>query len=434
MKHLASLLFVYFLLGFSTKAWCDVSTSSIPSVYPGCTDPIALNYDEEATVDDGSCVYSIGPDLIIIDVTPGATFCNGVNHPVYNFQVTLVNIGTEVVNSFCLDDFLSSTDFTCYNGPIGIGMQIEPLDTITVGGSFVISNGWNTGQMNFMTINSIPGEIVTGNNNFVFQMPLEEDCEGPDPDPESCDTVYIEVPVYLTDTLYIDNYIYTTDTVYEYITDTVYEYITEYVTEYVTDTVYEYVTEYITDTLYITETEYIVDTLYITETVTDTVYITEVEYLIDTLYITEFIIDTLFIDNYIYVTDTVTEYIVQEIWIDCETGLPCYEEPPGLDCPDWTTIHAPNTFTPNKDGLNDVWHLVYDLDCWEDVEFWIYDRWGVKIYHAHGNSFDGYPYWDGSVRGGNHYVSDGVYTYIFRGKKVGRVDIIKESGHITVFR
>ena len=45
-----------------------------------------------------------------------------------------------------------------------------------------------------------------------------------------------------------------------------------------------------------------------------------------------------------------------------------------------------------------------------------------------------YPFWDGSVWGGNHYVSDGVYVYIVQGKKIGSVEIVKETGHITVFR
>ena len=301
------------------------------------------------------------------------------------------------------------------------------------------------------------------------------------------DTIYIELPPdtlieyvdnYIYDTTYVDNYVYITDTVYidntviygctwpvscnyndeatvddgscldcdtpyevgeilcdEYHgidgywdwwielkgcdieppieqCDTVYQYITEYITEYVTDTIYEY----------------------ITETEIDTIYITETEYLTDTLYVTEYLTDTVLVDNYIYVTDTITEYIVQEIWIDCETGLPCDEDPPGIGCPDWTTIHAPNTFTPNNDGINDVWKLIYDLNCWEDVEFWIYNRWGNEIYHAYGDSFDSYPYWDGSVNGGNHYVSDGVYVYTFKGKRIGRAEVIQESGHVTVFR
>jgi len=421
MKHLATMLFVYFLLGFTTSGQCDVRI--LEWVYPGCTDPVALNYDPEATEDNGTCVYSIGPDLVQIGMNITNWYCNSLGIPVYQYQATVTNIGTEPVTYFCLDDFLSTTTYQCYNGLANSSVYVAPGDTVTVGGSLQVNGGWIDGQSNFMSIESVPGEIITGNNNFVFQMPDGLNCQD-DPEPEQCDTVYIEVevPVYIT------------DTITEFVTDTVIEYITEYVTEYVTDTVYEYITEYVTDTLYITETEYIVDTLYITEYVTDTIYLTETEYLTDTLYITEYLTDTLIIDNYIYLTDTVTEYIVQELWIDCETGLPCDEDPPGLDCPDWTTIHAPNVFTPNNDGINDVWLLKYDLGCWEDVEFWIYNRWGVEIYHAYGDSFDGYPYWDGSVQGGDYYVSDAVYVYTFKGKKIGRADVIQESGHITILR
>jgi gliding motility-associated-like protein len=394
-------------------------------IYPGCTDPVALNYDPEATEDNGTCVYSIGPDLVQIEMNITNWYCNSLGIPVYQYQATVTNIGTEPVTYFCLDDFLSTTSYQCYNGLANSSVYVAPGDTVTVGGALQVNNGWNDGQSNFMSIESVPGEIVTGNNNFVFQMPDGLNCQD-DPEPEPCDTVYIEVEVP----------IYVTDTITEFVTDTVVEYITEYIIEYVTDTVYEEIPIYLTDTLYITETEYIVDTLYITEYVTDTIYITETEYITDTLYITEY--DTTYIDviidNYIYVTDTITEYIVVTEYIDCETGLPCEDDPGFDECPDWTTIHIPNAFTPNGDGVNEVWQIKYDLNCWEDVEFWIFNRWGVEIYHDYGDSFDSYPYWDGSVRGGNHYVSDGVYTYIVRGKKMNSAQVIQKTGHITIFR
>ena len=193
----------------------------------------------------------------------------------------------------------------------------------------------------------------------------------------------------------------------------------------------------ITDTVYVYDTVYVetIDTLVITEFLTDTIYLTEIEYLTDTLYITEYIMDTLFltqidsvfIDNYIYFTDTITEYIVQELWIDCETGLPCDEEPPGIQCPDWATLFIPNTFTPNNDSFNDVWKVEYDLECWEYVEFEIFNRWGGRVFY-------GDTFWDGSVNGGSYYVADGVYTYVVKAKRYDRPNIIQKSGHITVFR
>jgi len=219
------------------------------------------------------------------------------------------------------------------------------------------------------------------------------------------------------------------DTIIEYITDTIY--IETIDTLYVTDTIIEYVDNFITDTLYV-ET---IDTVYvdvevfvevfITDTITEIEYITE--YVTDTLFITT--VDTVEVIVYEFLTDTIYEYIT----IDCETGLECIDDP-GLTCPDWTSVYLPNTFTPNNDGLNDTWVMVYDLDCWVDVEFKIFNRWGDMIYSGKGDYFDSYPYWDGSVDGGDHYASDGVYTYTFYAKKFGSTEVFQRHGHITIFR
>ena len=78
--------------------------------------------------------------------------------------------------------------------------------------------------------------------------------------------------------------------------------------------------------------------------------------------------------------------------------------------------------------------MIYDTNCWVDVEFRIYNSWGVEIYHAYGDDFDLYPYWDGSVNNGNHYVSDGVYTYTFYARRHNSPQVFQKTGHITVFR
>jgi len=368
--------------------------------------------------------------------------------PTYSLTYTVYNYGNEPILNYCIEiwneDYYQCFNGDQFNGGFG-GYEIPPGEGQQFTTPFFEFNG---GNLFTLSVDSVNDEIVTGNNNTTVFYPDELDdliC------PEVCDPDTVEIEtityIYQIDSIFITDTVIDTvlvqlppDTLIEYVdnfiylTDTVYEYITEYVTEYVTDTVYESITEYLTDTLYITETEFIVDTLYITETITDTIYLTETEFITDTLYVTEFLTDTVFIDNYIYLTDTVTEYVVQEIWIDCETGLPCDEDPPGLICPDWTTIHIPNTFTPNNDGINDVWKLIYDLNCWENIEFRIFNRWGNEVYYNTGDNFDDYPYWDGSVNGGNHYVSDGLYVYVVTGKKVNSALIIEERGHITIFR
>jgi gliding motility-associated-like protein len=194
--------------------------------------------------------------------------------------------------------------------------------------------------------------------------------------------------------------------------------------------------EYITDTIVITEYEnvYITDTLLITEYENVYIYDTITQYinLYDTLYIDNFIFDTTYVevivDNYIYFTDTITEYILEQIYIDCESGLECTDEPIGFDC-ESTTLYVPNTFTPNNDGVNDVWKIVYESTCWKQIDFTIYNRWGDVVFRGADDEF-----WDGSLNGGSYYVADGVYTYTLVGRREESLEYIQKAGMITVFR
>jgi gliding motility-associated-like protein len=170
---------------------------------------------------------------------------------------------------------------------------------------------------------------------------------------------------------------------------------------YITDTLIEYVDVYVVDTLI----EYITDTI--------------IEY-----------VDVI-VDNYIYETDTLT--IIETQLIDCETGEECID-PPGIsECWPWT-LYIPNTFSPNNDGINDTWQIIYDLECWVDVEFRIFNRWGEMIYHGYDFNFNSYPFWDGSINGGEYYAADGVYVYTFYGRREDSPEILEESGTISIFR
>ena len=208
------------------------------------------------------------------------------------------------------------------------------------------------------------------------------------------------------------------------------------IVEYITDTLYIDVEVFITDTLMITEYEnvYITDTLMITEYENVYIYDTITQYinLYDTLYIDNYIYDTTYVDviinNYIYTTDTITEYILQEIWIDCVTGLECIEEPPGFDC-ELTNIYVPNTFTPNNDGINDIWKPMYNSDCWIDIEYTIYNRWGNVVFRGLNDEV-----WDGSMMNGDYYVADGVYTYTLVARRPDNLEYLQSTGTISIFR
>jgi len=90
---------------------------------------------------------------------------------------------------------------------------------------------------------------------------------------------------------------------------------------------------------------------------------------------------------------------------------------------------APNAFTPNNDGLNDAWRVITEVECWNKWELLIYNRWGQVVYEMDDPS----QVWDGSFRGGDHYVSDGVYAYTLRAV-AWNLETIELTGFITVLR
>jgi gliding motility-associated-like protein len=91
-----------------------------------------------------------------------------------------------------------------------------------------------------------------------------------------------------------------------------------------------------------------------------------------------------------------------------------------LDC-STITIYAPNSFTPDADGTNDLWYPV--IQNVKSYTYDIYNRWGERIFTSTGDP------WDGSYQGNPCQM--GIYTYIIdwidQDNKAHRV-----TGHITL--
>lgn len=68
-------------------------------------------------------------------------------------------------------------------------------------------------------------------------------------------------------------------------------------------------------------------------------------------------------------------------------------------------VFIPNTFTPNGDGLNDLFQLKGSGFKAEDFRMEIFDRWGVLVY----STDDIEKGWDGTVKGIT--AKDGIYIY-----------------------
>jgi gliding motility-associated-like protein len=79
--------------------------------------------------------------------------------------------------------------------------------------------------------------------------------------------------------------------------------------------------------------------------------------------------------------------------------------------PPLPTVEAPNVFTPNEDGNNDVFTLTTTNS--ESVELTILNRWGNVVYDTKSVS----PAWDGKVNG--TLAAEGVYFYKYTVTGVG---------------
>ena len=403
------LIYLIALFAPTMVAQCDVSISNWDAITGDITIE-AINSENcgcnEFTTEGNTCENSVSPHVnnnttvshIVLGLHAEGLDYNwldcltGVNHPGWTFKVFTL-FGNQILESGntwsanvyntgastndCWAEILAN-DTLCTEIVI---WQINISRTASVDdGGWAANSGFNQTQ-------NYP-DVDLSNNTAV-------NCALP-----TCDTVYVDVIEYVTDTIieYVDVEWITTDTLY----------ITE------VDTLIEYV-QLPPDTVQVIDYIYLTDTVYV-ETI---VY----QYIIDTAYV------DVIVDNYIYITDTLTltEYVFSVEYIDCETGEPC-EGNPGIDGCDDNSIFMPNTFTPNNDGVNDVFYAVTDVNCWDTWTLQIYNRWGTLVKEMK----DPLDYWTGVSYSGHWLCPDGVYTWKLEATQPGQAKQL--TGLVTIFR
>jgi gliding motility-associated-like protein len=92
------------------------------------------------------------------------------------------------------------------------------------------------------------------------------------------------------------------------------------------------------------------------------------------------------------------------------------------------TLYVPSAFSPNGDGINDVFQpkgMGFKTDSYELL---VYDRWGNMVFKSN----DFFKGWDGTVKGSA--VANDVYVYKIKCLSTGR-GIRKElAGHVTLIK
>lgn len=99
----------------------------------------------------------------------------------------------------------------------------------------------------------------------------------------------------------------------------------------------------------------------------------------------------------------------------------------GSTCPvDPAEVYLPNTFTPDGDGVNDLFGAVTE-DALEGFELLVFNRWGEQIWSAN----DQRSMWDGTYRA--ERCPDGIYATLLRYRGEGNTNVARR-GHVTLLR
>jgi gliding motility-associated-like protein len=92
-----------------------------------------------------------------------------------------------------------------------------------------------------------------------------------------------------------------------------------------------------------------------------------------------------------------------------------------------SSVFVPNSFTPNDDGVNDVWQpSVYNTLSYE---VFVFDRWGKELFYSNEPN----AAWIGNVGGGRYHVQNESYTWMII-YETPRRELKRLWGTVTVMR
>ncbi|HPF93118.1 MAG TPA: gliding motility-associated C-terminal domain-containing protein, partial [Tenuifilaceae bacterium] len=93
-------------------------------------------------------------------------------------------------------------------------------------------------------------------------------------------------------------------------------------------------------------------------------------------------------------------------------------------------IRMANVFSPNGDGINDLWRVPY-ADIFPSLEITIVNRWGAVVWSARAS--DASAGWDGKNKNGKD-LPTGTYYYVISFNVPGSNHWKPISGSVTIVR
>lgn len=92
--------------------------------------------------------------------------------------------------------------------------------------------------------------------------------------------------------------------------------------------------------------------------------------------------------------------------------------------------YVPNTFTPDGDGLNDLFFMSTNIPVITKFEMWVFDRWGQVVF----NTKDPYEPWNGGYQNGGDPLKSEVYAYRIIYEVQGSLTSRELVGHVTLLK
>ncbi len=93
-------------------------------------------------------------------------------------------------------------------------------------------------------------------------------------------------------------------------------------------------------------------------------------------------------------------------------------------------VYIPNAFTPNMDGINDVFKPVINGPEIEFYELLIVDRAGREVFSSNEPS----EVWNGTSPGSNYTTSPSLYIYFLKVKSAESLETQVFKGHVVMVK
>jgi gliding motility-associated-like protein len=93
-------------------------------------------------------------------------------------------------------------------------------------------------------------------------------------------------------------------------------------------------------------------------------------------------------------------------------------------------VYVPTAFTPDGDGINEVFKPIVSGFREGSFSFRVFNRWGEELFYT----TDPAAHWMGEVRGGGHYAQNDTYVWVLEVQDAYSADKRRFTGHVTLIR